>query len=175
MKRVLLRASAFVALLLANTGIGAASVGEFTGLSDLIASSEQIVVATVLTGPAEVRASTFNDAQPQKVQIFNVIKGTIEPKTTMTVTLRTLLVVNGGEFGVLDRYVLFLRRYAAGSYDLVGVTGSAFWVAPTSKLSNLPAGDIRGSIETLLREAVAYRRQEQLAMEKRVAEYLASP
>ena len=175
MKRLLLRASAFVALLLAATGVGAAPVGEFTGLSDLIASSEQIVVATILKGPAELRASTFNDAQPQEVQIFNVIKGTIEPKTKMTVTLRTLIVVNGGEFGVLERYVLFLRRYGARSYDLVGVTGSAFWVAPTSKLSNLPAGDIRGSIEILLREAVAYKKQEQLAMEKRVAEYLASP
>ena len=175
MKRVLLRASALVTLLLAGTEVGASPVGVFTGLSDLIASSEQIVVATVLTGPAEIRASSFNDAQPQEVQIFNVIKGTIEPKTKMTVTLRTLLLVNGGEFGFLDRYVLFLRRYGAGSYDLVGVIGSAFWVAPTSKLSNHPAGDIRGSIETLLREAVAYRKQEELAMEKRVAEYLASP
>jgi hypothetical protein len=175
MKRVLLRASAFVTLLLAGTAVGAASVGEFTGLSDLIASSDQIVVATVLTGPAEVRASTFNDAQPQEVQILSVIKGTIEPKTKISVTLRTLLVVNGGEFGVLERYVLFLRRYGAGSHDLVGVTGSAFWVAPTSTLSNLSAGDIRGRIEILLREAVAYRKQEGLAMEKRVAEYLASP
>jgi hypothetical protein len=175
MKRVLLRASALATLLLAATEVGAALVGEFTGLSELIASSEQVVVATVLTGPAEVRASSFNDAQPQEVQIFTVLKGTIEPKTRMTVTLRTFLLVNGGEFGVLERYVLFLRRYGAGSYDLVDVTGSAFWVAPTSKVSSLPAGDIRGSIETLLREAVAYRKQEELAMEKRVSEYLASP
>jgi hypothetical protein len=170
MKGAGLRASAVVVLLLAGREAAAPISGIFTGLSDLIASSEHIVVATVLTGPASVRASTLNDAQLQEVQIFHVIKGTIEPRTKMTVTLRTLSLVNGGDFDVLERYVLFLR-----SYDLVNVTGSAFWVAPTSNPSNLPVGDVRGSIETLLREAVAYRKQEELAMEERVAEYLASP
>lgn len=170
-----LRTSALIALLLTATEAGAPISGLFTGLSDLIASSEQIVVVTVVTGPPEIRVSSFNDAQPQEIQVFHVIKGTIEPKTKMTVKLRTLLLVNGGDFGVLERYVLFLRQHDDTSYDLVGVGGSAFWVAPTSKLSNLPAGDVRGSIETLLREAVAYRKQEELAMEKRVAEYLVSP
>ncbi len=93
----------------------------------------------------------------------------------MTVTLRTLLLVNGGKFDVLESYVLFLRQYKTGSYDLVSDAGSAFWVAPTSALSNLPAHNIRGSIRTLLREAVAYRHQEELDMEKKAAEYLASP
>jgi hypothetical protein len=48
-------------------------------------------------------------------------------------------------------------------------------VAPTSHLSNLPTGNVRGSIETLLREAVAEKREEQRSVEQRVAEYLASP
>jgi hypothetical protein len=175
MKKAALRAGALVASLLIATEAGAPIAGIFTGLSDLIASSEQIVVAQVLTGPASVRTSSLDDAQPQDVQIHHLIKGTIEPRTRMTVTLRTLLLVNGGEFGVLERYVLFLRRYGSTSYDLVSVPGSAFWVAPTSTLSNLPVGDVRGSIETLLHEAVADRRQEELSMEQRVAEYLASP
>lgn len=175
MKKATRQATALIALLLASTQAGAPISGLFTGLSDLIASSEHIVVATVLTAPPAVRASSFDDAQPQEIQVFHVLKGTIEPKTRLMVGLRTRSLINEQDFGVLERYVLFLRRYEPKSYALVNVPGSALWVAPTSKLSDLPASDIRGSITTLLREAVAYRKQQQAAIENRVDEYLASP
>jgi hypothetical protein len=174
MKTRAIRLLASVVLLLVCARAGAPIVGGFSGLSDLIAASDHIVVAMVLTGPESLRASTLNDAQPQRVLVMHVLKGSIEPRAQVTVTLRTLLLLGGGDFGVLGRYVLFLDQEGQ-SYQLVNVEDSAFRVSNTTKLSELPTSDVRGSIERLLNDAVRDSKAQALAFETRAEEYLSSP
>ena len=68
-----------LALLLFARPAPAPIVGTFSGLSNLIAASENIVVALVVTGPEVPRLTTFNAAQPQKVRVLYVLKGTLRP------------------------------------------------------------------------------------------------
>src|SRR5688572_26340799 len=168
------RVAATVALLFLSVPGGAATKAVFSGLSPLIAQSEHIVVAMILTEPRSIRSSTFDDTQPQLVQILHSIKGSLTPDTETTVVLRTALVLGGGEFNAMERYVLFLKADAKGTYRLVGVRGSAFRMCDASDLSKAPAGDARGAIEMLLRDAVADAKDRARSFEDTAEQYLSS-
>jgi hypothetical protein len=146
----------------------------FSGLSDLIAQSEQIVVAMILTEPRSIRSPTFDDTQPQRVLVMHSFKGNLAPNTETTVALRTVLVLGGGDFNAMERYVLFLKADTKGTYRLVGVKGSAFRMCDASDLSQAPAGDARGGIELLLRDAVADAKDRARSFEDTAEEYLSS-
>jgi len=64
---------AAMALLLVAEPVPAPIVGEFPGLSNLIAYSEHIVVALVVTEPKEPRLTTFNASQPQMARVLYVL------------------------------------------------------------------------------------------------------
>jgi hypothetical protein len=168
-------AIATVALLLCARPVPAPIVGEFPGLSNLIAASENIVVALVVSGPDEVRLTTFNAAQPQKVRVLYALKGTLQPQDEAKVTLSTLDVLGGGEFDVGERYLLFLRSYNS-AIRLVNVRGSAFRVPATTDLAKLRSGDVRASIGLLLQDLVTQTKGPNAALlEKEAADYLQSP
>ena len=165
---------ATLALLLLSAPAGSALTNVFSGLSDLIAQSEHIVVVMILTEPRTMRSSTFDDAQPQLVQILHSIKGDLAPNTEETVALRTLLLLGGGKFNAMERYVLFLKTDEKGMYRLVGVQGSAFRLSDASDLATLRSDDLRGNIEVLLRDAVADAKDRARSFETQAEEYLGS-
>ena len=164
-----------MALLLFARPAPAPIVGAFSGLSNLIAASENIVVALVVTGPEVLRLTTFNAAQPQKVRVLYVLKGTLRPQGELTVTLSTLDVLGGGNFDVGERYLLFLRSYGS-SIHLVNVHGSAFRVPATANLAKLHSNDVRTTIGFLLNDLVSQTKGPNAALlQKEAADYLQSP
>jgi hypothetical protein len=126
--------------------------GRFPGLSNLIAESESIVVALIVTGPSDPRMTTLNDWQPQKVRVLYVLKGTLRPQSEETVRLGTLVVLGGGDFDVGERYLLFLTSEDGSSIHLVNAEGSAFRVPATTDLGKLHPNDVRTNIGLLLKD-----------------------
>jgi hypothetical protein len=166
---------AAMALLLFAKTAPAPVVGEFPGLSNLIAYSEDIVVALVVTGPEVQRMTTFNASQPQIVRVLYVLKGKLRPQGEEKVTLSTLDVLGGGNFDVGERYLLFLRSDASSTY-LVNVHGSAFRVPAATDLAKLHANDVRTNIGLLLKDLVRQTKGPNAAiLEKEAADYLQSP
>jgi hypothetical protein len=139
---------AAMALLLFATDVPAPIVGYFSGLSNLIAQSDNIVVALVVTGPEQRRLTTFNATQPQMVRVLYVLKGALPLQSEVKVRLSTLDVLGGGNFDVGERYLLFLRSDATSTY-LVNVQGSAFRVPASTSLAKLQSTEIRTNIALL--------------------------
>ena len=149
--------------------------GLFPGLSNLIAESESIVVALMVTGPELPRVTTFNDWHPQRVRVLYVLKGTLRPQSEETVRLGTLVVLGGGDFDVGERYLLFLTSDRS-SMHLVNVDGSAFRVPATTDLGKLHPNDVRTNIGLLLKDLVSHTKgPNAAALEKAAADYLQSP
>ena len=165
---------ASIALLLLSTPAGAPVLGTFSGLPDLISASDHIVVAMILSESPSMRASTLNDAQLQRVLVLRVLKGSIAARAEVSVTLRTMLVLGGGDFHAMHQYLLFLQTAGNGTYRLVSVPGSAFRVPFQSKVSELREGDVRANIETLLRDAVRDMKERAASFETQAEEYLRS-
>jgi hypothetical protein len=165
------RVLATLVLLLATASGTAVAAAVFSGLSELIDSSDHIVLAMILTEPRSIRTATFDDAQPQLVQIVHPLKGSLAPNAEATVALRTALVLGGGEFNAMERYVLFLKE-EKGTYRLAGGRGSAFRVSEASDVSTLRNGDARANIEILLRDAVADAKDRARTFENQAEEYL---
>jgi hypothetical protein len=165
---------AAMALLLFAKPVPAPIVGEFPGLSNLIAYSEHIVVALVVTGPKEPRLTTFNASQPQMVRVLYVLKGTLRPQSEQKVTLNTNDVLGGGNFEVGERYLLLLRSDASSIY-LMNYRGSAFRVPVGTNLDRLHSNDVRTNIEFLLNDLVSQTKGPNAAvLRKEAADYLQS-
>jgi hypothetical protein len=171
--RIQATVAAMVLLFFARTVL-APIHGLFPGLSNLIAESECIVVALIVTGPELPRDTTFNDWQPQRVRVLYVLKGTLRPQSEETVRLGTLVVLGGGDFDVGERYLLFLTSDGS-SIHLVNVDGSAFRVPATIDLGKLHPNDVRTNIGLLLKDLVSHTKGPNTALEKAAADYLQSP
>ena len=171
----------------------------FPGLTELMSTSDSIVVATP-TGP--IYHQDTGGGAIQEIRVLRSIKGNHRDGSTVQAYLRPLRLRVGvkeehalcprqkcDRFSVGDRYVIFLVKdkkfrwpfaYRPFEYSTPSISGDSFWVSPSFDLAGLKEGDIRENISVLLRDAVAYEKRAKtnqaalLDYEKGVAVYLGS-
>jgi hypothetical protein len=166
--------SALAAVVLSLVCVEATAVitGRFAGLSSLISSSEHIVVAIVVAEPPSPTAVGYGNSY--QILVSHVLKGSLTAQTQTSVMLRSGLILGGGDFHLMDQYVLFLQAQPDGNYGLVNVEGSAF-ALPDVGASELRTDDVRRTVERLLRASVRQSIERSTEFERRAEEYLSSP
>jgi hypothetical protein len=95
-------AHALAALLMLRTAAeaGALIIGIFSGMSDLIRSSDAIIVGLVMTGPATPILSTLGESRAKTVFVTEVLRGNLKPRTQLQVQLRTLNLLGDEDFRI---------------------------------------------------------------------------
>lgn len=149
----------------------------FPGLDSLVHDSSAIIVAQVVTLPATMRMSTFDDRKPQDVTIAHVLKGDYAAGTRRTVQLRSGLYPIAtygrvGDYRLGERYVLFLSTGDDGELEVSNTSGTAFWISTHRDLATLPRDDIRAAIALLLQDTLDDLSHRQQELQQRVTEYL---
>ena len=179
---------AFVSLAVLSTPARAPGFGVYPGLSGMIGRADAIVVARIRSEPE--RPTGWGGFEDYTIEVLYTLKGDVNQRGEMKVSLRHLPLLLppvsdagavpilrnsalGKPFQLGERYVLFLEGRFLGTYHNSNAAGSAFWVAPTFDPSKLTPDDVRGNIEALVGEVVAYERLRMRDLDDVAAEYLA--
>ena len=159
----------------------AAVSSPYPGLSDMIGSSQAIVVVSIQSAPKTPVTNSSNVWAVQRVKVLSVLMGDFREQDEMDVALSPFLLfptstyLELAEFPLYERYVLFIRKdwlSPLRPYAIVNAEGSAFWIPRQTDLSVVDPRDVRSSVEALLNVITIYLDSRERELDESVQRFL---